>query len=124
MASTAASVVTVEIDPERAALAADALSDLSSVELLVGDWKELLSPRGPFDLFFLDSGGFKEAPKEIGPLALDLLEPGGFLIADDMVPGLTDHDAARDFLRSRSDVTFAEVLTTPLTSALLVTKRA
>jgi hypothetical protein len=29
-------------------------------------------PRGPFDLFFLDSGGFKEASDEIGPVAIGL----------------------------------------------------
>jgi predicted O-methyltransferase YrrM len=124
LASTAGSVVSVEIDPERAALAAAALTDLLNVELLLGDWKELLLPRGPFDLFFLDSGGFKEAPGEIGRLAIDLLAPGGTLIADDMVPGLEDHDAARRFLFEHSDLTATEILTTPTTSALIATRIA
>ena len=47
LASTASSVVSVEIDPDRAKLAAEALADLPGVELLVGDWKELLSLAGP-----------------------------------------------------------------------------
>lgn len=124
LASTASSAVSVEIDPDRAALAAKALTGLSNVELLLGDWKDLLPPRGPFDLFFLDSGGFKEAPDDIGPLAIGLLIPGGILIADDMVPGLADHDAARRFLFDHGEITATEILTTPTTSALIATRRS
>lgn len=123
LSSTATSVVSVEIDPERAALAADALADLTNVELLVGDWKELLPTRGPFGLFFLDSGGFKEAPEEIGPLAIDLLEPGGLLVADDMTPGFADHDAARTFLFQHAGLVATEVRTTATTSALIAARR-
>lgn len=57
MARTARSVATVEFDPERAALAAERLAPYSNVELLVGDWRELLPPRGPFELVVLDGGG-------------------------------------------------------------------
>jgi predicted O-methyltransferase YrrM len=122
LASTATSVISVEIDPARAELPSEARADLANVELLVGDWKELLPPRGPFDMFFLDSGGFKEDPQTIGPLAIGLLAPGGILVADDMVPGIADHDAARRFLFDHHELTATEILTTPTTSALLATR--
>jgi protein-L-isoaspartate O-methyltransferase len=50
MAATARSVVTVECDPERAAIAEDRLRSLANVELLVGEWQEHLPPRAPFEL--------------------------------------------------------------------------
>ena len=56
IASTATSLVTVEIDEERAARARERLSGFANVELHVGDWREVLPARGPFDLVFLDSG--------------------------------------------------------------------
>ena len=123
LAVTATSVVSVEIDPERAALAAQALGGIPHLELLVGDWKEVLPPRGPFGLFFLDSGGFKEAPHEIGPLAIELLELGGLLVADDMVPGFEGHDAARRFLFEHDRLAATELLTTATTSVLVAALR-
>ena len=57
------------------------------MELLIGDWRELLPPRGPFGLVFLDGGGFKHAPGASGDLVFGLLERGGLLVMDDMTPG-------------------------------------
>ena len=122
MASTALSVVTVELDRARAESARSALRDLHNVELLVGDWRELLPPRGPFDLVFLDAGGFKEDPEGVGELAIGLLEIGGLLVADDMVPGLADHDPARRFLFEQPGLTATELLTTTTTSVLLAAR--
>lgn len=87
MAQTATSVVTVELDPERAVAAARRLEPFSNVELLVGDWRELLPPRGPFQLVFLDGGGFKQDPEEGNDRVLGLLEDGGLLVMDDLTPG-------------------------------------
>ncbi len=56
MAETAHSVVTVELDPQRAVVARERLAGLPNVELLEGDAYELLSARGPFDLVFADGG--------------------------------------------------------------------
>lgn len=61
-------------------------------------------------------------PDVIGSLAIDLLAPNGLLIADDMVPGLPDHDAARRFLFDHPDLTATEILTTPSTSALMAAR--
>ena len=122
MATTARSVVTVEIDPERAALAAERLAPFSNVELLVGDWRELLPPRGPFELLFLDGGGFKHAPDEHDELVVGLLEPGGLLVLDDLTPGWPGFDPVREWASSRPGVESVEVLTTPTTSAFLVAR--
>ena len=59
LASTAREVVTVEVDPERAREARVRLEGRPNVELLVGDWAELLPRRGPFELLFMDGAGWK-----------------------------------------------------------------
>jgi predicted O-methyltransferase YrrM len=114
IAETAASLVTVEIDPERAAAAAERLSGLDHVELLVGDWREQLAERGPFELVFFDGGGWKHGPdREQAQAALDLLGPGGLLVADDFTPGFEGHDPAREFLFDRPRFVAAEVQVAP-----------
>jgi predicted O-methyltransferase YrrM len=119
MARTASSVVTVELDEDRAALARERLRELANVELVVGDWHAALPPRAPFDLLFLDGGGFKQDPETEGPLALALLAPGGLLVIDDLTPGLQEHDPAREFLLRHPRLAAAEVLTTPEAAAIL-----
>lgn len=122
MARTATSVVTVELDPERAAIAAERLGPYTNVELLVGDWRELLPPRGPFGLVFLDGGGFKHAPEESSDLVFHLLERGGLLVVDDLTPGRTEFDRVRGWAHGHSGLRAAEILTTPATAALLVAR--
>ena len=119
MAETAASLVTVELDATRAEAARERLREFENVELLVGSWRELLPPRGPFEVFFLDAGGFKADPLEHGPAALELLAPGGMLVIDDLTPGLRGHDSAREFIFGHPRLVAAEILTTPETAAIL-----
>jgi hypothetical protein len=45
MAATARSVVTVERDPDRAAIASRRLESLPNVEFLVSDWRDLVPSR-------------------------------------------------------------------------------
>ncbi len=122
VARTARSVVTVELDSERAALAAERLASYENVELLIGDWRELLPPRGQFGLLFLDGGGFKHDPDASSDLVLRLLERGGMLLMDDMAPGREDFDPVRAWAYGHSGLKAVEVLTTPETSALLVAR--
>lgn len=122
MARTAKTVLTVELDPERAAVAAERLAPYPNVEFLVGDWRELLRPRGPFELVFLDGGGFKHAPEENGDLVFSLLAPGGLLVMDDLTPGRPEFDPVRAWAHGHSGLRAAEVLTTPEASALLVAR--
>jgi predicted O-methyltransferase YrrM len=119
MAATARSVVTVELVPERAALARERLRDFRNLELLVGDWHAELPPRAPFDLLFLDGGGFKQNPDREGSQALALLAPGGMLVIDDLTPGRRDHDPAREFLLRHPRLAAAEILTTPKAAAIV-----
>ena len=56
IAETARSLVTVECDPERAAVARERLAAFANVEALEGDAYELLRGRGPFGLVFADGG--------------------------------------------------------------------
>src|SRR5947209_5756640 len=100
MAETARSVVTVELDPERAATARSRLQGLANVELLEGDVFEQLRGRGPFGLVFVD-GGLRPVTPEKWDAILDLVEPGGILVKDDMTPGRPiDGDEVRElFLR-------------------------
>ncbi|HKG10315.1 MAG TPA: methyltransferase domain-containing protein [Gaiellaceae bacterium] len=121
IASTAASLVTVERDPDRIALARERLAGVDNVELLEGDWRDLLPQRGPFELVFLDSGDWKEEPAR--QQALDLVEPGGLLLKDDMTPGLPGPDPVREWFFGHPDLLATEILTTPETAAIVATKR-
>jgi len=122
LARTAREVVTVEIDPERAREARARLEGLPNVELLVGDWAELLPPRGPFELLFMDGGGYK---LDVGVAArmLELVAPGGLVVADDLTPGYGP-DPVRDFFLGHPQLVTAEILTTPSTAALLASRVA
>jgi predicted O-methyltransferase YrrM len=118
IASTAASLVTVEHDEERAAIARGRLREFDNVELLVGDWRTELSPRAPFDFLFFDGGGFAEASD-----AIELVRPGGLIVKDDLTPGRSvDGDPVRELLCRRSDLLAAEILTTPTTAAIVAVR--
>ena len=119
MARTAASVVTVERDPERAAVAATRLAGCSNVELLVGDWRKLLPPRAPFELLFFDAGRLWESPE-----AIELLAPGGLLVKDDLTAGRIGPDPVRDLLFGDPRLAAVEIMTTPATAAILATRLA
>ena len=118
MADTAASVVTVESDAERAEAARARLAGLSNVEALEGDAYELLPPRGPFGLVFADGGAYDwEA-------VLSLLEPGGILVKDDLTPGRpVEGDAVRERLLRDPRLAAVELLTTPASAAIVAVRR-
>lgn len=86
LAETARSVVTVERDPERLAVARERLAGLANVELREGDVFEQLRGRGPFDLVFVD-GGLRPVDPGRWEAILALVEPGGILVKDDLTPG-------------------------------------
>jgi predicted O-methyltransferase YrrM len=123
MAATAASLVTTELDPERARIARERLAGLANVELLEGDWRDTLPPRAPFGLVFLDAGGWKDDLEGRGQLAIDLLEPAGLLVKDDLTLGFPAPDPVREWLFGHPALVAAEILTTPETAAILATRR-
>ena len=120
MASTAWSLVTVEVDPERAAAAREKLAARPHVEVLAGDWREQLAPRGPFELVFVDGGG-RETKTDAS--ILELVVPGGLLVMDDLTPGRPGPDPVRELWSSHPGAVATEILTTPATAALLIARR-
>ncbi len=118
LAETARSVVTVELDVERAAIAARRLENHANVEALVGDWREALRGRGPFGLVFADGGAYP------WDAILSLLAPSGFLVKDDLTPGRAlAGDPVREFLLSDPRLVTVEVLTTPNSAAIVAVRR-
>jgi predicted O-methyltransferase YrrM len=119
MAETARSVVTVEADAERAAIARTRLAPLGNVELLAGDAYELLRGRGPFGLVFADGGRYDwEA-------ILELAQPGGLVLKDDLTPGREiDGDPVREFLLRDPRVVATEILTSPASAAIVAVRLA
>ena len=123
LAETARSVVTVERDLERVAVARERLAGLANVELLEGDAVERLRGRGPFGLVFVD-GGLRPLTDEKWDAVLALVEPGGFLVKDDMTPGRpVEGDEVREFLLRDPRLAAAEILATPDMAVIVAAKR-
>jgi predicted O-methyltransferase YrrM len=119
IASTAASLVTVERDPERAEIARERLSAFDNVELHVGDWHDFLPSRAPFDFLFFDAGKLNDSPEVV-----DLLTAGGLLVKDDLTPGRPiEGDPVRELLFGHPQLVAAEILTTPTTAAVVAVRR-
>lgn len=86
--------------------------------MLVGDWKELIPPRAPFELVFLDGGEAKDEPSVV-----QLVEPGGLFVLDDFTPGWKGNDPRRDlWLHGGLQVVGTEILTTPEMSAIVAAR--
>jgi predicted O-methyltransferase YrrM len=117
MAETAAHVVTVEVDPARAARARERLAGLANVELLEGDAYELLRRRGQFGLVFADGGRYD------WDAIIELVEPGGLVVKDDLTPGRpVDGDPVREALLRDPRLAGAEMLTTASTAAIVAVR--
>jgi predicted O-methyltransferase YrrM len=122
MAETARSVVTVERDPERIAVAHERLAGVANVELLEGDVWERLQGRGPFGLVFVD-GGLRPVTDEKWDAILALVEPGGFLVKDDLSPGRPiEGDEIREFLLRDPRLAATEILVTSEMAVIVAAK--
>ena len=85
----------------------------------MGDWRDVLPPRAPFDLVFLDSG---DAATD--PAVAALVAPGGLLVKDDLAPRSRCGDPVRQFWTSLPGFITTEVVTTSTTAALIATRVA
>ena len=119
IASTAASLVTVEADAERAEVARTRLAGLATVELFVGDWRVVLPSHAPFDFLFFDAGHIDESPGVV-----ELLAPGALLVKDDLTPNRPGPDPVRSFLLGHRELVAVEILTSPTTAAIVASKLA
>jgi predicted O-methyltransferase YrrM len=107
-------LVTVEQDEERARSAQRALARLDNVVVVVGDWHDALAPHAPFDFLFVDAAGAKADPS-----VLELAAPGALFVLDDLTPGRPGPDEVRDFWLRNDRLTAVEVMTTPVTAAIV-----
>jgi predicted O-methyltransferase YrrM len=117
IARTAASLVTVELDPELAAAARTRLP--ADVEVVCGDWHVLLE-REPFGFVFVDGGG---QTTKADPEVLRLLAPGRIAVLDDLTPGRPPPDPVRDLWLTHPELASAEILTTPALAAIVAVRR-
>jgi predicted O-methyltransferase YrrM len=123
-----ARLVSVELDPDRAALAAELFEDLPQVTVLRGDWREI-DRAAPFDLLVLDGGGQGKQGSEPADAAV-LLRPGGTLVIDDLTPAgqwppmfRGQVDTVRVHWLAHPDLDAAELRLAPDLAALVATRR-
>ena len=83
---------TAERDEHLAAAAAKLFEDDPDVEVLYGDWPEVLPAHAPFDLIFVDGGRAKDDPDAV----LALAAPGATIVLDDFSSDWGRPDPRRD----------------------------
>jgi predicted O-methyltransferase YrrM len=121
-------LITIEIDPARAAAAAGVLAEDARVQVLTGDWESLLPPLAPFDLIFADSGIRDQ--QQFGNL-VSMLRQGAHIVMDDVTPALAlpqdsplrDHDPKRDLFATDGRLLWIEVVLDDLRNSLLIGAR-
>jgi predicted O-methyltransferase YrrM len=132
--ATTAHFVTVESDAERAAISRKLLRNQPNARVIHGDWRAILA-YGPFDLLFVDAEPAKTPIKHSAAdaeaateLILHALSPRGIVVLDDLSP--EEHrpeewrgrpDPVREFWLNDPRLNATEVLTTPMTVAILAT---
>jgi predicted O-methyltransferase YrrM len=121
-------LLTAEIDPVRAAAAAEVLRDDPRVRVLTGDSIAELGPHAPFDLVFADCGVRDAAT--FGAV-VSWLRPGGRVVMDDVTPvaalpagsPLAGHDPKRELFAGEPRLEWTEVVLPDLANSLLVGTR-
>lgn len=121
-------LVTTEIDPVRAAAAAEVLRADERVRVLTGDWATLVPPYAPFALIFADSGVRDQATFS---QLVDMLTAGGRIVMDDVTPALAlpsdspfrERDPKRALFAAEDRLVSAEVVLPDLQNSLLVGTR-
>ena len=122
-ADPSCSLVSIELDPDRAAAARELFAGTPNVTVLTGDFSEL-EASGPFDLLALDGGGGGKSGEEpIEPRRW--LTPGGTVVLDDFTPRTTwpVDDPPRVHWLEHPDLLTTEVVTGPTSCTLVATRR-
>lgn len=123
-----ARLVSVELDAERARLAAELFSSQPQVTVIQGDWREIYR-EAPFDLLVLDGGAHgKNGGEPADPQVL--LRPGGTVIIDDLTPAREwpprfggRVDEARMHWFTNTELDAAELRLAPDLAAVVATAR-
>ena len=85
-------LVTAERDERLAGVATELFADDADIDLLHGDWRDVLPAHAPFDLIFVDGGRAKDDPDAV----LALAAPGTTLVLDDFSADWQRPDPRRD----------------------------
>lgn len=86
-------LVTVEFDQARAAVARELFAADPRVTVITGQAGAVIGTYAPFDLLFSDCGIYDST-------LVELLRPGGRVVMDDLTPGTpTEGDLKREFFR-------------------------
>ncbi|HSM72221.1 MAG TPA: class I SAM-dependent methyltransferase [Anaerolineales bacterium] len=124
-----AKLISVEIDIKHANAVAKLFAAYPNVEIRIGDWRDVMSPQEPYDLLFVDAMPRADLVPSKWDAITDLLKIGGQIVMDDLVPvelwpADWDEivDAKRQYAFANPRVRGTEVLTTPSTSALIITR--
>jgi len=119
----------VELNPSFAGAAGQLFADYPNVEIRAGDWHQVMPRSEQFDLLFMDATPRADLEPSNWDSITELLTLGGQIVMDDLMPvalwpaewtNITDYK--REFAFSNPRVVDAEVLTTPTTAALIVTR--
>ena len=121
-------LVTAEIDPGRAAVAAGLLAEDPRVQVIEGDADSVLAPLAPFDLIFND-GGQRDSASFAARVSM--LKGGGRIVSDDLTPvaalpagsPLAADDPKRRLWSAEPRLLWTEVVLPDLANSLLVGTR-
>lgn len=130
-------LISVELDPGRAAACRALFAHLPNVTVLQGDWR-LIEAYAPFDLLVLDGGGGGKRGDDEPADPARLLKPGGTVVLDDLHPpmehwpeavaGLDEHGrsvtAARKYWLEHPALFAAEIRLLPQVSSIVGTLKA
>lgn len=117
--------VTVELDATRATATQELFTDLPNVNVIHGDWREILV-NAPFDLLFAD---VTDAKHNDPGTVVDALRPGGLVLLDDLTP--EEHwppewrgkpDPVREYWLNEPRLAATEILLTPRNAAMIATR--
>ncbi len=109
---SSATLVTVEVEDQRAIAARDLLSTDGRVTLIADRWQDCLPALAPFDLVFVD-GGYVEHLAEnpgITDMVVDLICPGGHLVLDDLTAEAEWPDEWRGKMDPKRELAFRHPL--------------
>jgi predicted O-methyltransferase YrrM len=113
--------VTLDLDAGRAAAAAELFAEDANVQVLRGDWHELMPAEAPFDLLFYDGGG-KQRPDVDGEQVVGLLAPGGTVVMDDLTPSRPGPDPVREFWLGHPRLAAAELQLSPSMAVIVAVR--
>lgn len=124
-----AHLISIEIDPTYASAATRLFADDQSVEIRLGDWHQVIDPREPFDLLFVDAGPRADLMHSNWDVMIEYIKIGGQIVMDDLTPvelWPADWekviDYKREFALANPRAIGTEVRTTPSTAALILTR--